>query len=379
MEGKYVICLDKVKSCPAVSVLANEFGLTLILAVSTIRPMSEKQQGQQAPKTLDLNTNYGGQAVIEGVMMRGSQALSVAVRNPAGDIVVHTEPLDVRIYGGGMAKVPFVRGLTLLWDALGLGIKSLMFSAEVAIEEDEGQNEEASKIFEGPVQWTLIAFSLTMMILIFFVVPAFIAGLIQNWVGIVESQFWSNIIEGLIRLTLVVGYIWVIGFLADVKRLYGYHGAEHKTINAYEAGAPLTPESVARFPLEHPRCGTAFLLTVVVISIIIYSFLPAMSIPVRIASRLVLLPVVAGIAYEFLRFSAKHQDNAFIRLITKPNLALQSLTTREPEMEMLEVAIMAFEQVVAFEQSQQPVADETRVVSSTDGDATPAEPVLNPE
>ncbi len=324
-------------------------------AVSTIRRMSDNQNSSNFKQPLDVTTNYGGQAVIEGVMMRGSKALSVAVRNPAGDIVVHTEPLDARIYGGGMARIPFLRGLTLLWDALGLGIKALMFSAEVALEEEDQEKEEgeAAKVFEGPVQWTMVALSLSLMILIFFVVPAFVAGLIQGWIGIVESQFWSNIIEGVIRLSLVVGYIWIIGFMADVKRLYGYHGAEHKTINAYEAGAPLTPESVARFPLQHPRCGTAFLLTVVVISIILYSFLPAMSIPVRILSRLALLPVVAGIAYEFLRFSASHQDNALIRLITKPNLALQSLTTREPEMGMLEVAITAFEQVVAFEQGRE--------------------------
>lgn len=345
--------------------------------------MSEQQPSNGPQQSIDINSNYGGQAVIEGVMMRGSQALSVAVRNPAGDIVVHTEPLDSRIYGGGIASVPFLRGLTLLWDALGIGIKALMFSAEVAIEEEGDEGEEgkgeAAKVFEGPVQWTMVAFSLSMMVLIFFVVPAFIAGLIQSWIGIVESQFWGNVIEGVIRLSLVVGYIWIIGFMADVKRLYGYHGAEHKTINAYEAGAPLTPESVARFPLQHPRCGTAFLLTVVVISIILYSFLPPMGMGVRILSRLALLPVVAGIAYEFLRFSAKHQDNAFIRLITKPNLALQGLTTREPEMGMLEVAITAFEQVLNFEQNQQTVTEETHIITAKDGDGVAAEPVLTAE
>ncbi len=160
-----------------------------------------------------------------------------------------------------------------------------------------------------------------------------------------------------------------------LRDLYGYHGAEHKVINAYEAGAPLTPESVARFPLEHPRCGTAFLLTVVVISIILYSFLPPMGIFVRVISRLILLPVVAGIAYEFLRFSASHQDNAFIRLITKPNLALQRLTTREPEMEMLEVSITAFEQVLAFEQGQE-VSDTTRVISTMTNEEVAADPVM---
>jgi uncharacterized protein YqhQ len=313
--------------------------------------------------------NYGGQAVIEGVMMRGSKALSVAVRNPQGDIVVHTEPLDQRIYGGRLARTPFLRGLMLLWDALGLGIKSLMFSADVAVEEETQPDDqgEKAKVFEGPVQWTLIAFSLGMMILIFFVVPTFLASLIERLLGLGGAQFWGHLIEGIIRLCFVVGYIWLIGFLPDVKRLYGYHGAEHKTINAYEAGAPLTPASVAKFSLQHPRCGTAFLLTVVVISIILYSFLPPMGLGWRIVSRLVLLPVVAGIAYEFLRFTASHQGNAFVRLITRPNLALQRLTTREPELDMIAVAITAFERVLAFEQGQ-PVADHTEIIQNRTAD-----------
>lgn len=324
--------------------------------------MSQEVASASDQKSLDVQTNYGGQAVIEGVMMRGTKALSVAVRNPAGDIVVHTEPLDSRIYGGRMVKIPFLRGLTLLWDALGLGIKALMFSAEVAIEEDNDANEEAGEVFEGPIKWTMIALSLSMMVLLFFVLPAFLAGLIEGWLGL-ESTFWGHLFEGIIRLSFVIGYIGAIGFLPDVKRLYGYHGAEHKTINAYEADAELTPASVARFPLEHPRCGTAFLLTVVVISIIFYSFLPPMSLGVRILSRLILLPVIAGIAYEFLRFSAAHQDNAIIRLITKPNLALQRLTTREPDMGMLEVAITAFEQVVNYEEGQ-PVVEGTHILGS---------------
>lgn len=326
--------------------------------------MSHESGAAATTRPLDVQINYGGQAVIEGVMMRGSKALSVAVRNPAGDIIVHTEPLDARIYGGGMAKVPFLRGLTLLWDALGLGIKALLFSAEVAVEEDEEAAEEAREVFEGPVKWTMIAFSLSMMVALFFALPAFLAGVIEDWIGI-ESTFWGHVFEGAIRLTFVVGYIWAIGFLPDVKRLYGYHGAEHKTINAYEAGAKLTPTSVARFPLEHPRCGTAFLLTVVVISIILYSFLPSMSIGVRILSRLLLLPIVAGISYEFLRFTAAHQANALVRLITKPNLALQRLTTRDPDTGMLEVAITAFEQVLEFERGQAVVEGTHKVRASS--------------
>lgn len=338
------------------------------MAEETQIPLTE-QESDNAPVVL-TTANYGGQAVIEGVMMRGSRALSVAVRNPEGKIVVHTEPLDPRIYGGGLAKIPFLRGMTLLWDALGLGIKSLMFSAEVALEEEEDpkgnkdKDEEPSRVFEGPVEWTLIAFSLTMSILLFFVLPTFLAAQIERLFGWQEQLVLVNLAEGIIRLALLVGYIAAIGMMGDVKRLYGYHGAEHKTINAYEAGAELTPKSVARFPLEHPRCGTAFLLTVVVISIILYSFLPPMPLLARIVSRLVLLPVVAGIAYEFLRFTAAHQDNALIRLITKPNLALQRLTTREPDEGMLEVAITAFQEVLAFERSTVVVEEGDRIVES---------------
>lgn len=300
--------------------------------------------------------NYGGQAVIEGVMMRGSKALAVAVRNPQGEMVVHTEPLNARIYGGGIARIPFLRGLTLLWDALGLGVKSLMFSAEVALEEEGEDGEEPEKIFEGPAQWGTVAISLSISIALFFLFPAFVGDLFVRWLDLGPSPVISNLVEGIVRLILIIAYIWAIGLLPDVKRLFGYHGAEHKTINAYEAGAPLTPESVARYSLEHPRCGTAFLLTVVVVSILVYTLLPPLSLPVRLLSRVILLPLIAGIAYEFIRFSAKHQDNVLIRLLTKPNLALQHLTTRQPDAEMLEVAILAFERVLAYEQSVLKVA-----------------------
>ncbi len=335
--------------------------------------MSNAQPSPNGSNPAQFTTvNYGGQAVIEGVMMRGSRALSVAVRNPQGDIVVHTEPLDPRIYGGRLARVPFLRGLTLLWDALGLGIRSLLFSAEVALQEEDqaGKDGPPEKVFEGPLQWTLVAFSLTLSILLFFVLPTFLAHWIERVLGLGNSPVAINFIEGTIRLALLIGYIWVIGRMADVKRLYGYHGAEHKTINAYEAGAELTPVTVARFPLEHPRCGTAFLLTVVVLSILIYSLLPPLDLLPRILSRLVLLPVVAGIAYEFLKFSAAHQDNALIRLITKPNLALQRLTTREPDLGMLAVAIAAFENVLAYERSQAAVqAGDTVLPVAAAGDA----------
>jgi uncharacterized protein YqhQ len=326
--------------------------------------MSESKVESTTENNLPAQFNYGGQAVIEGVMMRGSKALAVAVRNPKGEIVIHTEPLNARIYGGRMARIPFVRGLTLLWDALGLGIKSLMFSADVALDEESEPGSEPAKAFEGPAQWGTILLSLSFSILLFFVLPTFVAHQVASWLNLGESQIVENIIEGLVRLALLIGYVWGIGLMPDIKRLYGYHGAEHKTINAYEAGAELTPASVAKFTLEHPRCGTAFLLTVVVISILIYSLLPSMGLLLRIVSRLILLPVIAGIAYEFLRFTAANQDKAIIRFITKPNLALQRLTTREPDESMLEVGIAAFEQVLAYEQSQQ-TAPETTIIASS--------------
>ena len=307
--------------------------------------------------------NYGGQAVIEGVMMRGSKALAVAVRNPAGKIVVHTEPLNQHIYGSRMAKTPFLRGLTLLWDALGLGIKALMFSGDVAMEEEENDGKEAAKAFDGPAQWATIAFSLSFSVLIFFVLPTFLADLAMRVLP-ADSQTISNVIEGVARLALLIGYIWGIGRMEDIKRVYSYHGAEHKTINAYEDGAELIPEVVAGYSLEHPRCGTAFLLTVVVISILFYTLLPDMNLFVRILSRIALLPVIAGVSYEFLRFTAKHQDNAFIRLITKPNLALQHLTTNEPSLDIIAVAIVALERVLAYENGDE-VVEGTAVIDDT--------------
>jgi uncharacterized protein YqhQ len=302
--------------------------------------------------------NYGGQAVIEGVMMRGAKALAVAVRNPHGEIIVHTEPLNPRIYGGRLARIPFLRGLTLLWDALGLGVKSLMFSAEIALDEEtppDGNGTTAPPApskknpFEGPVQWGTVLLSLSFAVGLFFVLPAFLAGYIEGWLSIANVTVVGNIIEGIIRLVLLVSYVGLIGLLPDIRRVYGYHGAEHKTINAFEAGAELTPHSVARFPLEHPRCGTAFLLTVVVISILLFTLFPPLSIPVRILTRLALLPVVAGISYEIIRLTAAYRHSPLVKLVIKPNLALQRLTTREPDEAMLAVAIAAFQAVREYE------------------------------
>ena len=291
----------------------------------------------------DKPFNYGGQAVLEGVMMRGSRALAVAVRNPEGEIVTRVEPVNQALYSGPISRIPFLRGLTLIWDALGLGMRCLMFSADVAL----GEEDEES--FSGPVAWGTMAVSFTFAIGLFFVLPSLVVGLIDDRIA---SSLLSNLLEGAIRLLLFVGYVWLIGHLPDIERVFAYHGAEHKTVNAYEAGAELTPESVRRFTTMHPRCGTAFVLSVAVISILLFSLLGRPALWLRVLSRVVLIPVVAGVAYEYTRFSARHIDKAWMRVIATPNLAMQRLTTREPEPDMLEVAITAFNCMMAAERAQ---------------------------
>jgi uncharacterized protein YqhQ len=279
----------------------------------------------------DRIITYGGQAVIEGVMMRGQKAFAIAMRAPDGRIVLHKEKLS-GIYRSRIAKIPFLRGVILLWDALGLGMRALTIAANTQTGEDEK--------LEGPALYVTLGISLALGIGLFFLLPAGIGGLAEKYMG--WNVWWSNLLEGVLRLALLVGYIWAIGFMPDVKRLFMYHGAEHKTINAYEAGAELTPESVAKFSLEHPRCGTAFLLTLVLFSILAFTALGPMPILWRLLSRVLLIPVLAGVALEYIRWTANHLNNPIVRMLIKPNLALQSLTTREPDLSMLEVAIESF-------------------------------------
>jgi len=274
---------------------------------------------------------YGGQAVIEGVMMRGAQSVAIAMRAPDQQIVLHTEPLSA-IYRSKFLKIPFLRGIIGLWDALGLGMRALTISANLQSGEDE-------KI-EGPALYITIGLSLTLGIGIFFLAPAAAGQLSEHLLRL--NSWWGNLIEGMIRLLLLIGYIWGIGHIAEIRRVFAYHGAEHKTINAYEAGADLTPENVARHSLEHPRCGTSFLLTLVLLSVVLFSLLGPLPLGVRLLSRILMLPVLAGIAYEYIRWTAKHMESRLIRWMIKPNMALQHLTTREPSLDILEVAIAAF-------------------------------------
>lgn len=287
--------------------------------------------------------SYGGQAVIEGVMMRGVHTAAVAVRNPAGEIVVHEQPLNERLYRGRLIKTPFLRGLIGLWDALGLGTRALMWSADVAMGEEEEVN------FNGPMGWATVAFSLLIGLGVFFLLPTTIASGLQRALSLQDQPTVVNLFEGLVQLSILITYISLIGLLPDVKRIFRYHGAEHKTINAYEAGAELTPENVEKFPIEHPRCGTAFLLTVVFVGVFFFSLLGRPPFLTLVLSRLVLIPIIAGVSYELLRFTAKHRHHPLIRWLIVPNLALQHLTTRQPELAMIEVAVVAFERVLVSE------------------------------
>lgn len=287
----------------------------------------------------DRIITYGGQAVIEGVLMRGQNAYAIAMRDPDGKIVLHEEKL-ANVYRSRITKIPFMRGVILLWDALGLGMRALTISANTQTGEDEK--------LEGPALYLTIALSLTIGVGLFFLLPAGLGSLAEHYLG--WNVWWNNLLEGVVRLLLLVGYIWAIGFMPDIKRLFGYHGAEHKTINAFEAGVELTPESVAKFPREHARCGTAFMLTLVLLSILVFTALGPLPVFWRLASRVLLIPVLAGVAVEYIRWTANHLDWKVVQWMIKPNLALQSLTTREPDLQMLEVAIHSFQSMRQAEQ-----------------------------
>jgi uncharacterized protein YqhQ len=322
---------------------------------------------------------YGGQAVIEGVMMRGQKHMAVAVRAPDGRIVVHEEPLKAAIYRNPIMRLPFLRGFTALWDALGLGMKSLMFSANVAMEEETAQstddgrqttettvehemqgaaattalpaapialpNRQPAPNGQQPAIWVSVVIALVFMIGIFFVLPVLGANLF-TWLAGTESSLAHNLIEGGIRLALFIGYIWAISFMPDIKRVFGYHGAEHKTINAWEAGVELTPENVQRFTLLNPRCGTTFLLIVLLMATLLFVFLGKPPFLLMVLSRIVLVPLVAALAYEFIRLMANHYGNPIVRAVMAPGIALQRMTTRPPDASMVEVGIEALKRVL---------------------------------
>ncbi|MCS6841559.1 MAG: DUF1385 domain-containing protein [Roseiflexus sp.] len=280
--------------------------------------------------------SYGGQAVLEGVMMRGLRQATVAVRTSSGEIVFHHEALNVarrRMW----EMLPFLRGIFMLWDTLSLGIRALNFSASAAL------GKEAQQQSKGAIALTLII-SLAFAFGLFFVTPLLIASLLEH-VG--ATPLMRDAAEGFIQLGILIGYLIVIGRMPDIQRTFGYHGAEHKTINAYEAGAPLTIEAVRSFSLLHPRCGTSFLLVVVVLSIPFFALFSGLPLGERLLSRILLVPVIAAVSYELLRLSAAHFHRGWVRRLMAPSLALQRLTTREPDDTMIAVAIAALIPVLA--------------------------------
>lgn len=281
---------------------------------------------------------YGGQAVIEGVLMRGKSAVAMANRATNNEIIIHHEQLS-GFYSSKLTNIPFLRGLIGLWDALGLGIRYLTLSANVQTGEDE-------KI-EGPMLYLTMAVSMFFAIGLFFLAPALVSALIARFVEM--SPWVGNLLEGVFRLVMLIVYLWAIGKMPDIKRVFMYHGAEHKTINAYEDGAELNVENVVSYSLQHPRCGTSFILTLVILSILLFSLFGPLPLHWRLVSRIFMIPILAGLAYEYIRWVSKHLENPVIRLLIKPNLALQNMTTREPSKDMLEVSIKAFNLMTSLE------------------------------
>lgn len=298
---------------------------------------------------------YGGQAVLEGVMMRGLRQATVAVRKSSGEIVFRHEPLNVqrrRVW----ETWPFLRGVLMLWDALNLGTRALNFSAAVALEEEAGGEAPAEQPSDAKTTGLMIV-SLVFAVGLFFVLPTLLASLADR-LGATPTV--REAIKSVLQLGIFVGYIVAISWLDDVKRLFGFHGAEHKAINAYEAGAPLTVERVREFTLIHPRCGTSFLLVVLLINFVV-SFLLVRDLPLwaRVLSHIPLIPLIAAISYELLRLSAAHYHRWWVRALVAPSLAFQKLTTREPDDQMIATAIAALLPVLAADGVVVPEHDRT--------------------
>lgn len=290
--------------------------------------------------------HYGGQAVIEGVMMRGARNMAVAVRQPSGEILVHSEALPRGIYNSALGRLPLVRGLTMLWDTLVLGTRSLMFSADVALAEEDVPSKGGTEglKFGGPIMWGTMLVSLLVGVGLFVVLPMMLVSLVDRYITI---PLLSNLVEGIVRLLFFVAYLVAIRRMPDIRRVFAYHGAEHKTVNAHEAGVPLTPAAVSRFTTRHTRCGTSFLLIVLILFVLLTSILGRPPLLVRLLSRLLLMPIVAALAYEFIKFTARHDDHPLVRALAAPGLRLQRLTTEEPDERMVEVAIAALQRVMA--------------------------------
>lgn len=284
--------------------------------------------------------NIGGQAVIEGVLMRAPRSMAIAVRRPDGEIVVKRDrvtPLSERF---PLVKLPLVRGAVALFSSLVIGIKALNFSANEALAEGEKKEEISSLAMGGTM-----AIALLFGILLFFILPLYLTKLLVPVIG--DSNLVFNLVDGVIRVMVFLLYIYSISRMRDIQRVFQYHGAEHKSIFAFEAGQPLTVENVRRFSRLHPRCGTSFLLIVMLVSILVFSLIPKLwPFYMKAGARIVLLPLIAGVSYELLKWSAKHDTSPLVRFLIAPGLALQRLTTREPDDDQVEVAIRSMEEAL---------------------------------
>ena len=286
---------------------------------------------------------YGGQAVVEGVMMRGQKTMVTAVRRPNGELAMDTQSLAT-IYTGWMRRTPLIRGVIVLIEALVLGIKTLLYSANVSLEEEEEK-------ISGGLVWAMVTVSLVLSVALFFMAPLFLTKLLDPYI---QSSLVFHLIEGSIRLTLFIIYLKLMTLLPDIKRVFAYHGAEHKTVNAYEDGVPLEVEAIKKYSTAHVRCGTSFLFVILIIAILVFALIgrPS-SLWLMVLSRIILIPVIAAFGYEVTHFGGKHAKNGLVRAILYPGLLLQKLTTRQPDDSQLEVAISALKKVVEIEQPEE--------------------------
>jgi uncharacterized protein YqhQ len=287
----------------------------------------------------DKKTYYGGQAVIEGVMMRGKQTMVTAVRRPNGEINLHSQTLPT-IYTGKWRKTPLTRGVIVILESLILGIQTLMDSANVALE------EENTKL----TGWAMLAVlvpALAFAVGVFFVLPLFITNIFNAHF---ESSILFTLVEGLIRVIIFIIYLKLVSMMKDIRRVFAYHGAEHKAVNAYEAGVPLEVSQAQNYSTANPRCGTSFLFAVMIIAIIVFSLVGKPNLAIMVVSRILLVPVIAALGYEFIFFTSRHINHPFFKLMTMPGLWIQALTTRQPDDGQMEVALAALKKVIEIEE-----------------------------
>jgi len=286
--------------------------------------------------------HYGGQAVFEGVMIRGKEGVAISVRQPNGELNTVKQPL-AGIYKGRLREMPLVRGIIALVETLVLGTQSLLHSAQVAAAEEGGEKIPTALL------WGTVAISLALGVALFFMVPLFTTRYLID--PHINSALLSNIFEGLIRIAIFIAYLKLISLMPDIKRVFEYHGAEHKVVNAYEAGVPLDVESVKNYSTAHARCGTAFLFIVLIVAIFVFALVGQPTLWIRILSRIALIPVIAVISYEMMKFGAAHINNKVVRVLLAPGLMLQSMTTREPDDGQIEAAISALNEVIDIDQT----------------------------